>query len=190
MNIVERSRKLMYEQTRKNKAPAWLLTELSIRKGKQLARQYKVNEKLVLTSLYLAHTVFSSGWKTEVQKHHPALSAKFVKPYLDKWRVAQKEQVIILNAIEAHHAQVPTRSKIAEVVKNAECFKFVTLEGSLIWFHDCGLRGWSLEEAVERVLHKMEQKRKLLTLPRCKREAAKNCKTIVSLFGSLNKKKL
>ena len=33
MNLVQLSKKLMHEQTKKNKAPAWLLTELAIKKG-------------------------------------------------------------------------------------------------------------------------------------------------------------
>jgi len=68
------------------------------------------------------------------------------------------------------------------VVKNAECFKFVTIKGSLIFLHDLGLRKIPFEEAVEKVIEKMNQKRRLLTLVECKKEAEKNCKEIVKLF--------
>ncbi|MBI2548818.1 hypothetical protein HYW21_05705 [Candidatus Woesearchaeota archaeon] len=138
MDIVALSRELMYQQTLKNKAPSSLLTELAVAKGKELSKKYDVDERLVLTSLYLAHTVFSQNWKGDIQKNHPQLSSEFVKEYLDEWNVDEGEQKIILNAIEAHHNKVPTHSKIAEVVKNAECFKFVSVEGSLIWFHELG----------------------------------------------------
>ncbi len=182
MNLVENARQLMYKQTIKNKSPPWLLTELAVKKGEELAEKYKVDKRLVLASLYLAHTVFSNVWKGKIQKNHPNLSCKFVKRYLDKWGVKQKEQEIILNSIEAHHDKVPTKSLTAEVVKNAECFKFVTVQGSLIFLHALGLRKIPFEEAVEKVIEKMEQKRRLLTLNDCKKEAEKNCKEIVKLF--------
>ena len=183
MDIVNLSKNLMYKQTQENKAPAWLLTELAIEKGKELSKYYNVDERLVLTSLYLAHTVFSPVWKDEIQMNHPELSAKFVKKYLDDWNVSKDEQEIILNSIEAHHNKVQTKSKIAEVVKNAECAKFVTVQGSLIWLHELGLRQIPYDEAVDKVIKKMEQKRSLLTLDKCIDEAEKQCKEILKLFN-------
>jgi len=185
MDIVKLSRELMQKQTQKNKAPAWLLTEIAARKGKEFSKRYDVDERLVLTSLYLAHTIFSPDWEGDIQKNHPKLSSEFVKKYLDKWGVDKKEQEIILNAIESHHGKVPAKSKIAEVVKNAECFKFVTVEGSLVWLHELGIRKVPFEEAVDKVIYKMKQKRNLLTLDDCIKEADENCIKIVKMFNSL-----
>ena len=70
-----------------------------------------------------------------------------------------EDKKVILNAIEAHHNAIKATSLVAEVVKNAECFKFVTVKGALIWLHELGLRGVSYEESVERVIEKMEQKK-------------------------------
>lgn len=182
MDIVEKARELMYEQTQKNKAPAWSLTELAIEKGKELAQKYNEDERIILTSLYLAHTVFDRVWQGEIQKAHPKLSAEFAKDYLEKWEVSSEEQQIILNSIQAHHNDVKTETKIAEIVKNAECFKFVTVEGSLIWLHELGIRQVDYEEAKDKVIKKMEQKRSLLTLEDCIKEAEINCKEIIRLF--------
>lgn len=184
--IVEKAKNLMYEQTMKNGAPAWKTTELGIEKGKELSKKYNVNEKLVLISLYLQHTIFSPIWQDDVQKNHPKLSAEFSKEYLIKWKIPEEEQKIILNAIEAHHNKIPTESMVAEIVKNAECFKFVTVQGALIYLHELGLRGIKFDEAVEKVLLKMEQKRKLLTLEDCIKEAEENCKHIEELFKKYN----
>ncbi len=184
-NIIELSRELMHKQTLINKAPSWLLTELAINKGKELCKVFNVDERLVLTSLFLAHTVFSPVWNGEVQKKHPELSAEFVKRYLDDWFVNKEEQAIIINSIEAHHGKVPVNSQIAEIVKNAECFKFVTIEGSLIWLHELGLRQVPFDEAVDKVIKKMEQKKSLLTLDGCITEAEINCKKIIEIFNRL-----
>ena len=107
---------------------------------------------------------------------------EFSKEYLEKWKVSDEEQKIILNSIEAHHNHINAETKIAEIVKNAECFKFVTVEGSLIWLHELGLRQFDYAEAKKRVIKKMEQKRELLTLEDCINEAELNCKKIYELF--------
>ncbi|MCD4756391.1 hypothetical protein K8R20_02130 [bacterium] len=182
MDIINLSKELMHKQTQKNKAPAWLLTELAIKKGRELSKAHDVDERLVLTSLYLAHTIFSPIWKGDIQKNHSKLSSEFVKTYLDEWNVDKDEQEIILNSIEAHHNKVSTKSKIAEVVKNAECFKFVTVEGSLIWLHELGIRQVPFEEAVDKVIQKMEQKKGLLTFDDCIKEAEENCREILALL--------
>ena len=56
MDTIKLSKELMRKQTQINKAPAWLLTELAIKKGKELSKKYDVDERLVLTSLYLARS--------------------------------------------------------------------------------------------------------------------------------------
>lgn len=176
------AKELMYQQTQINKAPAWKLTELAVEKGKELAKKYGEDEMLIVVSLYLAHTVFSRVWMGEVQQKHPFLSAEFVQKFLMHWEIPKEKQKIILNAIEAHHGDVKTETKVAEIVKNAECFKFVTVEGALIWLHELGIRQIPYEEACDKVLKKMEQKRKLLTLEECIVEAEKNCLEIRKLF--------
>ena len=183
MNLVEMSRDLMYQQTQLNKAPAWRLTELAILKGKELAQKYQEDERLILTSLYLAHTVFSPIWAGEIQQNHTNLSAEFSQKYLDEWQVPRQEQKIILNSIQAHHDKVKAETKIEEIVKNAECFKFVTVEGALIYLHEWGRRQVEYEQARQKVLQKMEQKRKLLTLDECVKEAEENCQDIRKIFG-------
>ncbi|MEI7961161.1 MAG: hypothetical protein WCI04_02390 [archaeon] len=173
----------MYNQTVKNKSPAWLLTELAIDEGRELSKKHHVDERLVLTALYLAHTIFSQEFGGDIQKSHPALSAEFAKKYLDKWGVNNVEQGIILESIKEHHTLGGlNKSKIVEVVKNAEGFKFVTVEGSLIWLHDLGRRQVPFDEAVEKVIKKMEQKMRLLTLSDCIEEAQQNCLVIRNIF--------
>ena len=61
-------------------------------------------------------------------------------------------------------------------------FKFVTVEGSLIWLHELGIRQVPFEEAVDKVIQKMNQKKSLLTFDDCIKEAEENCNKILKLF--------
>ncbi len=184
-STVSKARELMRQQTEKNKSPAWLLTEMAVEKGRELAKRHGADEELVVVSLYLAHTVFDQEFMGKIQKKHTKLSMEFVKGYLDEWKVREDDREIILNSIEAHHDHVPTRSLEADVMKNAECFKFVTLKGCLIFLHECGLRKDDFKTAVDHVLKKVEQKRKLLTFPDCEKEADENIRKIKEIFGNL-----
>lgn len=183
--LVKKSQQLMRRQTSKNGSPAWPLTELAVKKGIALAKKYKASPSLVAASLYLAHTVFSKVPKDKIQKNHPVLSSQYVKPYLKKWHVSLKDQAVIINAIRAHHAKERTRTIEAEVVKNAECFKFVTVSGILLELYDLGKRGLALTEALDFIEYKIEQKMSYLTLKDCKNEAAANLKKINKLLKEL-----
>ncbi len=181
--LEEKAEELMRRQTEKNKAPAWLLTELAVEKGIELAKKHDVNEELVVVSLYLAHVVFDREIGGPVQKKHAEASADFAKEYLEKWSVPDEYKKIILNAIRAHHGKEPTETLEAEVIKNAECFKFVTLKGAKIFFQELvENRGQTPSQAKEYALDKMEQKRKLLTLEDCKQEAEKEIEKIEEMF--------
>lgn len=180
--IIKKAKKLMYKQTLKNKAPDWQLTEMIIEKAKKLCKKYIVREDLVLISLYLSHVVFDQKIKGKIQMNHEELSAKLSKKYLDKWKVNEIDQRIILNAILAHHAKMKTASLEAEIVKNAEGFKFLTVEGCLIYLHVLGGRGLSYHGSVKQVLYKMNQKFSYLTLKECIKEARKNKVDIIKLF--------
>lgn len=183
LKLEEKAKQIMRRQTEKNKAPAWLLTELAVKKGKMLAKKHKADKELVVASLYLAHVVFDREWKGRIQRNHTKLSSEFAKKQLEKLHVPAIKQKIILNAIKAHHGKIPTNSLEAEIVKNAECFKFVTLKGVLIFLHELGIRGMQFEEAAKYTLEKMNQKKKLLTFKDCKKEAGKNCKEIKEIFS-------
>jgi hypothetical protein len=182
-SIVAKARALMKNRTLINKAPAWALTEIAIEKGRQLSKLYKVNEDLVLAALYLAHIAFSTKFKGKIQQRHEEFSAKLAEKYLKQWKVSQSEIRIILNAIRAHHGKVPTESKVAEVVKNAECFKFLTVKGELILLHDMATRYMPFLEAVAFAKYKAKQKMGYITLKEVKPEAERNYKQILKIFN-------
>ncbi len=183
-NIINKAKELMESQTKINKAPSWLLTELAVKKGQELAKEYGVDENLVVTSLYLAHTIFDPIWKGEIQKNHPELSGNFSKDKLKEWGCDESEIQIIINSIKSHHGKIKTTSKIAEVVKNAECYKFISIEGALIWLHELGLRGFDYQTSIDKMFKKFEQKDKILTFDKCKTDSTNNYKKLKELFNN------
>lgn len=176
----------MKEKTMQNKAPAWRLTELAQKVGKELAQEFKVDVNIVMLTLYLQHIVFNPIVGGEIQKKHPNLSASYVEDnkLLEKWNIPIEDRAIILEAIREHHNKDINSNLVVEVIKNAECQKFVTVEGALIWLHELGLRGFDYEKSKELVFYKMNQKKELLTLEKCIERGNKSCKRIKEIFES------
>lgn len=183
--LIRQSKALMHRKTFENGAPTWALTELAVAKGEELAKKYHVDRELVVAALYLAHICFSKKINGKIQGNHEELSARSAEKYLKRWKVGPRKTMIILNAIRAHHEKVKAESKIAEVMKNAECFKFLTVEGAVIYLHDLGRRGLSLSDAVRQVRHKAKQKLGYISLPGIKREALRSFQATNKLLDSL-----
>lgn len=110
-NAINEAKKLMYNQTIKNGAPSWLLTMLAVKVGKELAKEYDVDENIVVLTLYLQHLVFDPVTNGEIQRNHPELSAKFVEDnkLLETWNIPENEKSIILEAIRSHHKKEKAR---------------------------------------------------------------------------------
>ncbi len=185
-DIVNQARDIMRRQTKKNGAPAWVLTEIAVAKGLELSKKYKVDKNLISTSLYFAHTKFSQKIHGSVQKNHERLSANFAKANLKKWKLPEKEIDIVMNAILSHHNKQKTTSLEAEVMKNAECFKFLTVPGAVAFIHHLGNRGLSLNEAVLFAKSKAVQKLSYITLKDIKIEAKRNFKEVLSVLNAIN----
>ena len=186
-SAIEEAKKLMYNQTSINKAPSWLLTCLAVEVGESLADEFNVDSNIVMLTLYLQHLVFDPITKGEVQKHHPDLSADYVinNQLLEKWNIPLEDRKVIIEAIRSQHKKEVNPDLTIEVIKNAECQKFVTVKGALIWLHELGLRGINFDEAKELVLYKMEQKKSLLTLDKCVEDGNQNCKIITNMFDDV-----
>ncbi|MEK7608487.1 MAG: HD domain-containing protein [Patescibacteria group bacterium] len=183
--LIRRSRALMHRKTIENGAPTWALTELAVAKGEELAKKYNVDRELVVVALYLAHVIFSKKINGRIQGNHEELSARLAEKYLKRWKVDPRKTMIILNAIRAHHEKVKAESKVAEVMKSAECFKFITVQGAVIYLHDLGGRDLSLSDAVRQVRRKAKQKLGYIGLPGIKQEALRSFQATNKLLDSL-----
>lgn len=183
-NAIDSAKDLMYEQTLKNKAPSWLLTCLAQEVGAELADEFEVDKNIVLLTLYLQHLVFDPITAGEIQRNHPNLSAEYVinNELLEKWNIPVEDRKVILEAIRVHHKKEVNPNLTVEVIKNAECQKFITIKGTLIWLHELGLRGYDFEKAKELVFYKMNQKKLLLTLDRCVGRGEESCTQIIRMF--------
>jgi hypothetical protein len=69
-------------------------------------------------------------------KNHTRLSAQKAGEVLTQWGVNSEDVTLIQKAIALHHTVENSGNLFCEVVKNAECFKFLTKEGIEIFIKD------------------------------------------------------
>jgi len=174
----------MRERTEINGAPAWGLTELAIANGIVFARAYGVDPALVQAALYLAHIVFSKERGSEIMNNHMVLSAREAEEKLIEWNVAPELAAKIGRAIELHHSPEDSGDIYYEVVKNAECFKFLTAEGIRIFIADLKNRGMSEIEIREYARYKTRQKYGYLTLHQARIKADAKIPEIEGILNS------
>jgi len=157
----------MRHQTRINGAPVWNLTKTAVIKGRELAELYNVDPEIVELSLWLAHICFSDKVGDEIQKNHTKLSAELAKKYLREWGYPEEKTDFVCESILNHHQDRPSNSKVAEVMKNAECYKFISWPKLRLYYEDLLRRGYSLAEADSLARLKFDQKKSILTFPEC-----------------------
>lgn len=164
----------MRRQTVRNGAPVWQLTKTAVAKGRQLARKYDVDSEAVVLALYLAHIKFDKEVGGPIQKDHMSLSAESASKYLEGREYPKDKIDIVLEAIRDHHKPGKPKSLLAEVMKNAECYKFITWSGTKIYYDDLIRRGYSRSRSDELVRLKFQQKKDILTFSECIAEAERN----------------
>jgi hypothetical protein len=163
----------MRRSTIKNGAPVWELTITAVQKGRELAIARGADPEVVVLALYLAHIRFSNVVGDEIQVNHPDLSAESARKYLERWKVSVEKRELVLESIRAHHRPGKPDSLEAEVMKNAECYKFITWDKLKLYYNDLLKRGYTKEKAVELVRLKFEQKKAILTFSECTNDAEK-----------------
>ena len=114
------AKKLMKDQTKKNGAPVWRLTEIAVDRGRKLAKKYGAIEDLVVISLYLAHTVFSKDIGGEIQQNHMFLSADFADNFLASRGLPINERNKVKNAITGQRDEQRTSKKRANTKNETE----------------------------------------------------------------------
>lgn len=179
MNIVEETRKFAKEMSEKyNFIPPLEHTELTVKKGLELAEKLKVNSEIVLLGCYLMDIGLGKAFQEGKIKEHVKMSIEIAKEFLNKFDLDEKYKEKIINCVAAHHGEVGHVCLESEIVKNADNFRFLDPEGIVIVLYYANKQGRNIEQVVKKLKDKIEEKYKLVTLDICKREVEENYKII------------
>ncbi len=186
-NIVRAAEKLDREERKKGNSPPPILQQLLITKTKEICKKLKADQDLALIDAYLMDIKVGRALREGRIKDHVKMSLEAAKRFLKKFNLTKETQNKIENIINAHHGTVPYKCLEAEIVANADCFKFLHPRGAFFFLTDLGKREMSFSEALSYFEQKIEEKRKIISLEACKREADEYYRLLKKLINLTRK---
>jgi HD superfamily phosphodiesterase len=184
LKVVKSVKKLDQEERRKDNSPPLVFQELLIKKTKKLCRQLKADENLALVGAYLMDIKIGQAFREGRVTDHVRMSLKAARSFLTKFDLSKEIQEKIENIIQSHHKTVPYQSLEAEIVANADCFKFLHPKGAIFFLTNLGKRGLKFPEALDYFEKKIEEKKKIISLKICQQEAEKYYQLLRALISS------
>ncbi len=185
--VVKAAEKLDQEERKKGNSPPEILQEILIGYTKKISRKLKADENLALVGAYLMDIKIGQAIKEKRVEEHVEMSLKAAKQFLKKFNLTKEVWGKIENIIKAHHGTVPYKCLEAEIVANADCFKFLHPKGAMFFFTNLGERGREFSESLKYFEYKVEEKQKTISLDICKKEAEEYYKLLRRLID-LSKK--
>lgn len=152
--------------------------------GKSLAKYYKVDEDIVLIGTYLMDYKLKEAGKLGKKQEHANMAAGFAKDFLNDYDITKEEKEKIINCIEAHHGKVPFECIEAEICANADCYRFLSSAGVLAYMSFLTTKLDSLEKVLVKVMEKMNEKHKLLSLDKAIDELEETYQMFLKIFNN------
>ncbi len=159
-----------YAETEKNGLPTRMHLDLSIEKGIEIAKMLNADSNIVIAGVALMDVKLGEAFATKRQPEHVKMSADAAKVFLNQFDVDKDTKAKIINCVEAHHGAVPFSCIEAEIVANADCYRFVHPKGVLHYIGTLTKRNLSFKEIIDGAEAKLEEKNMILSLPYCKKE--------------------
>jgi hypothetical protein len=149
---------------------------LSLQKGIELAGKLNADENLVKAGVALMD--IKLGYAAKVLNEQPAhvkYCEEFAESLLKEFGVDEPFYSILINCVAAHHKVKtaeynPFGSIEAEIVANADCYRFIHPRGVMSFHATAVKRGLEHDKALNLVESKLDEKYGIMSLPEVKEE--------------------
>ena len=154
----------------------------SLEKGEYLAILYQADQDIVKIAICFMDIKLQEAKKQGDIKNHVKMASSFAKKFLKEYDITNEEYNKIINSIEAHHGKVPYTCIESEICANADCYIFIHPRGVFSYLNLLAKRNMSLQEQIEQLKNKLEEKYTILTLDYAKKELEKYHQMFLLLF--------
>lgn len=147
------------------------LQDLSLDAAIRLAKKYGANEDIVRIGVSMMDSKLPEASHLGTSKQHISMSSEATKEMLkeaDFLDEHTKENII--KCVEQHHGTEKFFSIEAEVVANADCYKFIHPKGVLYYSSMLGRRFHDFTKELEQLNFKLNEKHNTLSLGLAKEE--------------------
>lgn len=170
MDIVQEAKKLAQEEIKKYGMPGPLHFEISEKKALELSKKLGIDKTITLVGVYLMDIKLGEAFQKGKLSEHVKMSVEATKEFLERFNFDKETKEKIINCVEAHHAGVPYTCKEAEIVANADCYRFIHPKGFFYFLLTLGKRESGFGEALNYAESKLDEKYKILSIDICKKE--------------------
>lgn len=184
-SLIDKITKFSTIQSETYGVPSIFQLNLSKDKGQILAKELRVNDKVVLLGTLLMDCMLGPAFKAGKMQEHVSMSVSKADEILSKNSdIAVEEKINVLKCVEQHHGVNKFFSLEAEICSNADCYRFASVNGFL------GSLAYGpnlpFDARIKLLNDKADEKWKLITLDSVKKELTPQYHAIKQLL-ELNK---
>lgn len=167
--LVERVRSFAYGEEEKYHTPSKFQVDFAYENGQRLAEALHADKDIVAVGMLLMDALLGKAMAEGRAKEHVQMAEEKTKELLAEFsEVSEEEGENILHCVSEHHGVEKFFSLESEICCNADCYKFLSVEGV-----EGGMknqREMPKGEMIDLYLAKAEEKRGALSLDVCKEE--------------------
>lgn len=144
--------------------------ELSLEKGIELAKKLNADVNLVQAGVALMDIKLGQAAKEGHQPEHVKYCVEYAEKLLTELGIDEPYYSYLINCVAAHHGAIPFTSLEAEIVANADCYRFIHPRGVMSFHATVVKRGNEHDAALKAVETKLDEKFGILSLDVAKEE--------------------
>lgn len=182
-DFLKKAKEFALDEQKRTSMPLLPHIELSNSKAIELATKLGANADIVSAGTYLMDCMIGEALKQNRLKDHIAMSADKAKQLLSTSNVSSEDSINIEKCVLEHHGVPKFYSLESEICCNADCYRFISIEGFSYAMRY--LREMPFSDLIKLLENKVEEKWSALTLPICKKELEPQYKIIKNYLSYL-----
>jgi len=185
--LLKKAERLALSEVRKYKFLPEELFRISIYHSKLLAIKHKANQDICLLGSMLSDLKLGEAIEKGKIKDHIEMSKIATKKFMEKENADQNLIDSVLYCIETHHGTAKYNSIEAEIVANADCYRFLLPRGVFGLIESVILENrMTLGQMIDYIEEKTDEKWNIISLPDVKKELEPNY-ILIKKFLELSK---
>lgn len=182
-DTVEKAKQLAYSDSIENGVPSLFQIDYAVEVAVRLSGIVEADANIVHVGAYLMDCALGVAYKQRRLADHINMSHKKAKEFLGSFKdITQSEKESILGCVLEHHGMTQFSSLEAEVVCNADCYKFLSVKGVIGGI--AHMRDMEVEQLIQIFKAKADEKWGALSLDVCKEELKDQYDSVKRLLGS------
>jgi pimeloyl-CoA synthetase len=171
IEIIEKAREWAMKEIEKyGGSPSKMNFDTSLKKGIELAEKFNADKKIVMLGCILMDIKLAECKNQGIIQEHVAKSVEASEEFLKQFDLDEGTTRKIVACIAEHHGAEKFNCMESEICANADCYRFIYPRNVFNFLADLMLGGKSLQESLEFVEKKLDEKHNILSLDVCKEE--------------------